>query len=413
MTTPKKPVKRGKKKKKQQKKSFFKRLFGGAKTVVFAVNKYTTRTDERTTVREVRLFGRKITFMGFMALAFVLIFIIVLAMNDRSVGVDSESVIVTGLPEDFEGYRILHISDMAGRNFGQDQTALMRIIKSVKYDAVVLTGDMIGKSGNSKPFLSLLTELGTSKPVYFIAGDSDPSPLVNEPRDYSAGDLTLRQIVLADWVLEAEKLGAVYVDTPVKLTKGNSGMWLMPDYLLNLNVEDSYRAYKDEFEQQTDSSWRGVVSSKKALPFTDYRHTILKKSEALISQISTQDVILMLSHDVPTDSQILVSQDAMTAQELKSYFPSPDLILAGHYCGGEWKIPGVGAFYIPANMLARYGWFPQQEYVEGQRRVGSTIVYVTPGLSVSGDTLFSFRLMNPPQISLITLTGELPNSFLG
>ena len=156
----------------------------------------------------------------------------------------------------------------------------------------------------------------------------------------------------------------------------------------------------------------GIEESYVSLPFTNYRMNVMSKSAALISSVSSQDLILMLSHEVPTDSQLLDSQKALSSQDMKSYFLSPDLVLGGHYCGGEWKFPPFGALYINSRTLPRYGWFPDQKYVEGQRTVGSSIVYVSPGLGTNGSTLLCFRLLNPPRVSLITLTGELPSSLL-
>ena len=403
--------KNAKKKKKQQKKnSFFRSLWELIKKLVFAINAYTTRTDERGPAREYRLFGRKVTFAGFMAIIFGLLLIIVLATNDRSVNTDEQSIIVTGLPDDFENYKILLISDLNGTSFGQDQSTLMRVIGNLSYNAVVLAGDMIGPSGDPEAFYDLIDQLGTRRPIYFISGDTDPSPLREEARDNSAETMTLNQMVLSDWVLGAIDRGAIYLDRPMSIQRGSSTMWLMPDTFLNLNMTETLADLKEEMEQETESMLLGIEDSYDSLPFTNYRFNITSKSADLVQSVTSQDLILMISHEVPSDSQILVSQEAMTAQEMKSYFLSPDLILGGHYCGGEWKLPGYGALFINAPLSARYGWFPSQDYVEGQRAVGSSVVCVTPGLSTNNNTLFPFRLMNPPQITLITLTGELPSS---
>lgn len=407
-----KNAKKHKKKKQSQKQSFFRKAFEFIKRVVIAVNAYTTRTDERGPSREYRLFGRKITFAGFMAIIAAVLLIVTLATNDRSVSVDESSIIVTGLPDDFEGYRILLISDLAGRDFGQEQSTLMRVIGNLSYNAVVLTGDMIGSSGDPQGFYELIEQLGTKKPIYFIAGDKDPSPLLDTARDNSAQTLTLNQMVLNDWVLGAIDRGAIYLDSPQALHKGSSTLWLLPDTLLNLNLTDTLNALKEEVEQETESMLVGIEDSYDTLPFTNYRFNIISKAAEIVTSVSAQDLILTLSHEVPSDSQIRDSQRSLTAKEMKSYFLSPDLILGGHYCGGEWKIPGIGALYINAPLAARYGWFPNQKYVEGQRSVGSSIVYVTPGLSTNGNTLIPFRLMNAPKVSLITLTGELPSSLL-
>ena len=404
--------KKRKKKKTSKQTSFFRKLYRFVSRVVVAVNAYATRTDERGPSREYRLFGRKVTFAGFMSIVAGVLLIVILATNDRSVSVDSSSVIVTGLPDDFEGYRILLISDLGGRDFGQEQSTLMRVIDNLKYNAVVLAGDMIGSSGNPQGFYHLIEQLGTKKPVYFIAGDNDPSPLLDRARDNSAQTLTLNQMVLNDWVLGAIDRGAIYLDSPQSIKKGASTLWLLPDTFLNLNLTDTLNTLKEEVEQESESLLLGIEDSYDSLPFTNYRYNIVSKAADIVTTVNAQDLILMLSHEVPSDSQIRDAQRSLTAKEMKSYFLSPDLVLGGHYCGGEWKIPGIGAIYINAPLAARYGWFPNQRYVEGERTVGSSIVYVTPGLSDNGNTVFPFRLMNAPKVSLITLTGELPSSLL-
>ena len=95
------------------------------------------------------------------------------------------------------------------------------------------------------------------------------------------------------------------------------------------------------------------------------------------------------------------------------YLPTPDLVLAGHFCGGVVRLPAIGAFYVPDMMMPRNGWFPAQERVQGLSAVGETQVYITGGLSINGDLpLMRFRLMNQPQISVLTLSATLPESML-
>lgn len=397
-----------KKRKVQKKNSFWRKIW----TLIKRLNAFATAAHEDNVQREYHLGARKITFFGFMAAIIIALFLLVLAMNDRSVSTDYESIIITGLPEEFEGYKILHISDLQGKNFGQDQSALGRIIGNLSYDAVLITGDMVGENGDPTAFYALLDVLNARKPVYFIAGDNDPAPLRKEARDNSSETLTLSQMVLSDWVLGAQERGAILLNSPQKITKGSSNIWLLPDTLLNLDIASASEQLKEAMEQEKESMLEGVAKSRETLPFTSYRYSIMSKTEEKLLTYNAQDIIIMLSHEVPTDSQIYVSQDALTQEELKSYYPAPDLILSGHFCGGEWHVPGIGAFHISSRMSARYGWFPNQKYVSGTRSVGGTMVYTSPGLSVTDDTLLPFRLMNPPKITLITLTGELPASFL-
>ena len=128
--------------------------------------------------------------------------------------------------------------------------------------------------------------------------------------------------------------------------------------------------------------------------------------------IKSEDLIIMLSHEVPSDSQLTVAQEALSASDRKNFFTAPDIVFAGHYCGGEWKLPIIGTLYADSSVLKRYGWFPDEEYVQGQRNVGGIVVYTTQGLGNNSNTILRGRLNNPPRAGLITLTGELHSSFL-
>jgi len=70
-----------------------------------------------------------------------------------------------------------------------------------------------------------------------------------------------------------------------------------------------------------------------------------------------------------------------------------DLVLSGHVHGGQFRIPFLGGVLAPGQ-----GFFP--EYDSGLYTDGNTSLVVSRGL---GNSLFPFRLNNPPEILLITL----------
>ena len=61
--------------------------------------------------------------------------------NNRFVIVE-QNVIIDELPEEFDGYRILQISDLHGKYFGENQSDLLAVINALDYDCIILTGDM-------------------------------------------------------------------------------------------------------------------------------------------------------------------------------------------------------------------------------------------------------------------------------
>ena len=124
-----------------------------------------------------RVFRIPLTFRFFILASFIIIFLMLLALNNQSVSVDEETIAIAGLPSALENYRILHISDLHAAEFGAEQSTLLRTVNNLDYDIMLITGDMVGASGNAEPFLNFLRGLSTCRNVYFIAGDSDPGPL--------------------------------------------------------------------------------------------------------------------------------------------------------------------------------------------------------------------------------------------
>ena len=128
-------------------------------------------------------------------------------------------------------------------------------------------------------------------------------------------------------------------------------------------------------------------------------------------EIGASDFIIALSHQVPSDE--FIRSAATHDNDEGRYLYEPELIVSGHYCGGVWKLPFAGAFYIPNRLLPRYGWFPDQEDVEGLSQIGESQVYITPGLSsTSAVPMLPFRLNNEPIVSQLTLTAKLPGNML-
>ena len=398
----KKPQKKtaAKKNKKARKKrrSFFEWLFSG-----------TTRRSGRR-FDSLRLFGRdvRLSFWPVFLVVIVLLLAIVVLLQGNSISVDEQQVTMVGLPEDLEGYRILLLSDLNGRRFGDEQATILREIGTLDYDAVFIAGDMVGSGGDPQPFYELLEGLPSSKPVYFIAGDSDPQPVLDVTRDITG---TVEQMVLADWILGAIERGATYVDAPVELNVGDSSIWISPADMLNLDAGELANTCEEQMLQEQEGTVLGLQSDHDTLPSTTYRYERAQRLLNAVNSMTTADVHISLAHEPPSDDFLYASSTHNSSEE--KYLTQPSLVLAGHYCGGVWRLPLVGAFYIPSSTAERHGWFPAQEDVQGLSTAGGTQLYITAGLSTTDSApLMFFRFLNRPQISIIELTATLPQSML-
>ena len=355
---------------------------------------------------------KNLTYIIFLLSIFLIMSVALMVLNNASVTVDRQTISLVGLPKELEGFNLLLISDLHARSFGVGQTSLLRTINGLSYNAIVFAGDMVGKSGNPEPFFELLDGITANRPMYFISGDSDPDPLLSETRG-TVG--TLNQLVLSDWALGAIERGATYLTATSGIKAGSATLWLTPSSRLSENIQESLKLFNEQVTVEAEGTIEGLQTDREILPFTSFRRNQLKKTDEAMRQMKQEDVHIAVSHFPPTKEYIEVTQQLYTGDEFQyEYLPTVDLVLAGHYCGGGWKLPFVGALYVPNTFLDRRGWFPAQEDVQGIKRLGSTQLYTSPGLSVT-DALWlpNFRLFNSPTITILTFTSAVTGDLLG
>ncbi|MDE5794540.1 MAG: metallophosphoesterase [Muribaculaceae bacterium] len=89
------------------------------------------------------------------------------------------------LPDNFDGYRIVQISDLHLGTWGNDTRFLSEFVNQVnnlRPDLIVFTGDLVNqKSDEIIPFTSLLKKLEASDGVYSILGNHDYGDYVDWP----------------------------------------------------------------------------------------------------------------------------------------------------------------------------------------------------------------------------------------
>ena len=345
-------------------------------------------------------------FSTFILSTVLLVILMTFFFNNSSIVVDRQNISVAGLSNDFEGYRILVISDLNARRFGDGQVSLMRTINGLSYDLMIMCGDMVGPGGNAQPFYDIIENKTSGAPVYFVAGDCDPGPLVAEPRDTEGA---IEDFVLEDWILGAIERGANYIDAPMKLTKGASTLWLSPEGMLCEEASPLLSRLNAQYRAETEAYLGGSEAARLSLPFTAYRARNAQELLDAVTRMRQNDLHIAVSHYPPVDTY-----NAAAGQSDSGMLRTPDLVLCGHYCGGGLRLPIFGALYVPAIEAPRHGWFPDQSIVMGERLLGNVTVYTTAGLSVT-DSMgpMRLRLNNRPQVTLLTLTAALTGDLLG
>lgn len=224
------------------------------------------------------------------------------------------------IPDGFNGYRIVHISDLHNKKFGKNQERLLREIRAVSPDIIVVTGDLIDRRkydlDTAMVFINGVVKIA---PVYYVSGNHEA---------WSGDYKNISNNLLSCGV-------QILDDNKVELIKGGGKIEILgvsdPDFL-------------------TSDYMYGTNSSK-------LKEHLKRLSDDSVFQI-------LLSHrpelfDLYADKNI-------------------DLIFSGHAHGGQFRIPCVGGLVAPDQ-----GLFPEYTsgaYTQNQstlivsRGLGNSIV---------------------------------------
>jgi len=316
--------------------------------------------------------------------------------SNKKVQLNEQKVNVMGLDKTYEGFTILHISDLHASQLGSDLTLWRDLLRGKSYRAVVMTGDMVGKSGEYEPMISLihtLKQINPDAPIYFIAGDEDPAPVLSTARGTPQ--------VLDKWVLAAQGEGAIYLDSPQALEVGKRKVWFTPQYLYDMDAEGMLGSLNN---QKADMEAKGMQydsaggATYRALC---YRIETLERTVIARRQMSDTDLQIAVNH-TPLDTDYIRESLEWAQQTHPFNFRNISLLLCGDRCAGGWRLPGGKAIYVD-----ELGWFPSDEGLVGMQRVNSLNQYISPGLSAPETLLFKGRIFNPPQVTLIKFTAML------
>ncbi len=314
----------------------------------------------------------------------------------HQVRLEKVSLTVLNLPEDLESYSILHISDLHGAEYGEHQKAIEAALGNTRYSCVVMTGDMLGPNGETGPLLDLIALMPADKPKYYIPGDMDGSMV--DPFAHSSLS------VYADWAEELRAAGVTLLDLPVSETRGKGTIWFVPEelYTLNLdNMEAVYTSQLKDMDQRITSMTADDAANRRVVEYELGRIVSLRE---IREQFTKSDIQVVLSH-MPMAENYITENFNWNRKEDFFSMRYAGLILAGHYNGGQWKLPFGPAIYVP-----ELGWFPKDEDIEGLSYPQGIPQYISPGLG--SDPHYTYqpgRLFNPPVITLITLTRKAVN----
>lgn len=199
------------------------------------------------------------------------------------------------IPDSFDGFRIVQLSDLHDSLFGEGQEKLVREVEQLKPDVVFITGDLIDSNrfdlGQS---LELVENLVQFADVYYVTGNHEVATQRVEEIEAAV----------------AAAGGHVLSDESVKLTKEGESIALIGiEDPLTRSVSEDPAVVREAIEEATVN-----------VPEDEYK--------------------ILLSHRPEFfDTYVQMEMDAT---------------FSGHAHGGQVRIPGVGGLNAPGQ-----GWFPE------------------------------------------------------
>ena len=323
------------------------------------------------------------------------------AIDGNIVRVEQVQVPIPGMDSAFEGFTILHISDLHGKRFGAAQRQLADALSRVRYDIVCISGDVTATDGNAYAFYELLDVLEpTRRPVFFVAGDDDPPALIGEPHYIND--------VLAEFITGAQRKGAVYVDAPEQVIVNGKPLWIMPGAQLGLDMDNAETQYRNQLRKDQASGNAQLPGIRARARLLTHQLDVLDRTRAATAQMHPSDLRVALVHCPLRVDYIRTLQSADGAETTGSaYARVLDLVLAGHYNGGQVRLPFLGPIYVPGDDLPRGGWFPGDRRTQGLSQVSGIAQHISAGLGVSSAYNIHIRLFNAPKVTLLQLTASL------
>ena len=322
-------------------------------------------------------------------------------VNNSHATLVHQPVTVAGMAQVYEGFPILHLSDLHAARFGEAQQRIRQLIRLENYRAVCLTGDMVGRSGDVQPLLDLLALFPDDVPVFLIAGDDDPEAI--RGRHVGGGE------VKADFIRRAEEAGAIYLDSPHNVVYQGRNIWFSPASLYTTDLRAAAFALQERRDELI-ASRSDAPDDAAALRVVDYQLDVLARADEARKEMKPDDCYVLLSH-VPLDGTAVAGLHEGERLERKAVnFPGTvSLILAGHWNNGQWRLPLIGPVYVPKGDIGLRGWLPDDREVSGLAMVYAVPEYISPGLGTSGayPWWMPFRLFNRPQLTLIKLTARI------
>lgn len=256
---------------------------------------------------------------------------------------------VPGLPEQLDGFRIAHFSDVhLGRwHSAKPLQKAFNMINARQPDLIAFTGDLVNyATSEALPYKSLLAGLQAKHGVYAVLGNHDYGDYMRWPND-EAKQENIRQMEEM-----MEEIGWV----------------LLENRNLAISQNDHCLAIA------------GIANFSSSAHYPD-----------------RSDLNLALSGIPDSCFVVVLNHHPKAIEKRLEALPSPCLILSGHTHAMQFGMKISGRYYSPSALAFRH-WGGLYELSSSDSP--NTWLYVNPGL---GHIAFPFRIGIKPEITILVL----------
>lgn len=277
-------------------------------------------------------------------IAMIVLATISIYISTTWIEVSKKEMITNQLSESIEELKIIHLTDLHGKDLGNNNKKIVTAINQEKPDFIIMTGDMINSTDDDgSATIALLKSLNNQYPVYYAYGNHDLYCRLNTPDVFEA-----------------------YINQVAE-----TGCFILDDEMLI-------------FEKNGEDIGIYGLSS---IPY----HKTVRKNKVSKDQFTATFIEAQLGAASKERLDILLAHDPTWFQEYSDW--KADLVFSGHIHGGAIRLPYIGGIISPNRTL-----FPK--YDSGVYQKNDSILHVSRGIGTSVERI---RIFNRPEVAVIVV----------
>lgn len=275
-----------------------------------------------------------------------------------------------GLEKEEDLLRILHLSDLQGASFGENNVELLSKVSDAKPHLIVFTGDLVDRrmhvDKDFGPTIEFMSNIKKIAPTFFSYGNHELA-FSSSTVDALRGKLENAGVVVLD--------GNSYIQEIQVSEPMNNGEQKNLDLDSGISKFRSLRVLLTGFPERLVMV-KGKNRTKKNSD-VDLKAVRCAVDELKGKRRQSQcDISVFLAHE---------------PQFIEEYSVADyDYIFSGHAHGGQIRVPFLGGLFSPGQ-----GILPK--YTSGVHKAGNGQMIVSRGL---GNSSFPIRIFNRPEIIL-------------